>query len=254
MSSTTTTFSDVHPDIVEAQILGRLDGPTLAFASCASSQLHSSSQQDHIWTTTCHSTWPSTSTPLLRHLISTFPCGPRSYFSLSFPLLLPTTTAAGPNFRRRHPLQEQAHINRSPRDRDLDRVVPVLPFQNRPLGHQRRHPHDRMPPRQRRSLCRTGGGDKSELGSDRPGRPEGGEPLKPEGRIGGAPLADRRGSGTVRFDPRRREPERTHVGVGAVRDSGDVRWWIGGGGWDDASKGGEFAGGEHEWNAVDGEG
>ncbi|CAL5419642.1 unnamed protein product [Camellia sinensis] len=163
-------------------------------------------------------------------------------------------SAAGPNFRRRHPLQEEAHINQSPRDRDLDRVVPVLPFQNRPLGHQRRHPHDRMPPRQRRSLCRTGGGDKSELGSDRPGRPEGGEPLKPEGRIGGAPLADRRGSGTVRFDPRRREPEGTHVGVGAVRDSGDVRWWIGGGGWDDAIEGGEFAGGGHGWNAVDGEG
>ncbi|XP_028088502.1 probable F-box protein At2g36090 [Camellia sinensis] len=94
MSSTTTTFSDVHPDIVEAQILGRLDGPTLAFASCVSSQLHSSSQQDHIWTTICHSTWPSTATPLLRHLISTFPGGPRSFFSLSFPFLLPTTTAA----------------------------------------------------------------------------------------------------------------------------------------------------------------
>ncbi|GMP84272.1 hypothetical protein CsSME_00037861 [Camellia sinensis var. sinensis] len=75
-SSTTTTFSDVHPDIVEAHILSRLDGPTLASASCASSQLHSSSQQDHIWTTICHSTWPSTATSLLRHHISTFPGGP----------------------------------------------------------------------------------------------------------------------------------------------------------------------------------
>ncbi|THG22373.1 hypothetical protein TEA_012593 [Camellia sinensis var. sinensis] len=35
---------------------------------------------------------------------------------------------------------------------------------------------------------------------------------------------------------------------------GDVRWWIGGGGWDDAIEGGEFAGGGHGWNAVDGEG
>ncbi|CAL5419641.1 unnamed protein product [Camellia sinensis] len=95
MSSTaTTTFSDVNRDIVEAHILSRLDGPTLASASCASSQVHSSSQQDHIWTTICHSTWPSTATPLLRHLISTFPGGPRSFFSLSFPFLLPTTTAA----------------------------------------------------------------------------------------------------------------------------------------------------------------
>ncbi|GMP84276.1 hypothetical protein CsSME_00037864 [Camellia sinensis var. sinensis] len=95
MSSTaTTTFSDVNRDIVEAHILSRLDGPTLASASCASSQVHSASQQDHIWTTICHSTWPSTATPLLRHLISTFPGGPRSFFSLTFPFLLPTTTAA----------------------------------------------------------------------------------------------------------------------------------------------------------------
>ncbi|THG04150.1 hypothetical protein TEA_015491 [Camellia sinensis var. sinensis] len=93
-ATTTTTFSNVHRDIVEAHILSRLDDPTLASASCASFQVHYSSQQDHIWSTICHSTWPSTATPHLRHLILTFPGGPRSFFSLSFPFLLPTTTAA----------------------------------------------------------------------------------------------------------------------------------------------------------------
>ncbi|XP_052175921.1 probable F-box protein At2g36090 [Diospyros lotus] len=87
-----TLFSDVHGDVVEAHILARLDGPTLAAASCASSQLHSLCSQDHLWAAVCHSTWPSTAaSPRLRHLISAFPGGPRSFFSLSFPLLLPST-------------------------------------------------------------------------------------------------------------------------------------------------------------------
>ncbi|KAF7147868.1 hypothetical protein RHSIM_Rhsim03G0069700 [Rhododendron simsii] len=88
-----TTLSDLHADILTTHILTRLDGPTLAAASCASSQLRSLSTQHHLWATVCHLTWPSTATsPSLRRLVSAFPGGPRSFFSLSFPLLHPTTT------------------------------------------------------------------------------------------------------------------------------------------------------------------
>lgn len=88
-----TTLSDLHKDVLSTHILTRLDGPTLASVGCVSSQLRSISSQHHLWTTICHLTWPSTATsPLLRHLIESFPGGPRAFYSLSFPLLHPTTT------------------------------------------------------------------------------------------------------------------------------------------------------------------
>ncbi|KAH7512201.1 hypothetical protein FEM48_Zijuj12G0065500 [Ziziphus jujuba var. spinosa] len=99
------TFSTVHPDIIQTHILTRLDGPTLASAACTSSQLHALSCQEKLWTDICHSTWPSTTAPRLRHLISTFPDGPRSFFSESFPPLSdlePTTTTTASNTWRYH--------------------------------------------------------------------------------------------------------------------------------------------------------
>ncbi|KAF3441620.1 hypothetical protein FNV43_RR15535 [Rhamnella rubrinervis] len=91
------TFSTVHPDIILTNILTRLDGPTLASAACISSQLHALSCREKLWTDICHSTWPSITTPRLRRVISTFPDGPRSFFSNSFPLLasLEPTSAVG---------------------------------------------------------------------------------------------------------------------------------------------------------------
>ncbi|XP_052173441.1 probable F-box protein At2g36090 [Diospyros lotus] len=87
------TFADVYPDILAAHILTRLDGPTLAATSCASAQLHSLSAQDHhLWAAACLSAWPSTAA--IPRLLSTFPGGPRSFFSLSYPLLLPNPAAA----------------------------------------------------------------------------------------------------------------------------------------------------------------
>ncbi|KAF8397941.1 hypothetical protein HHK36_016867 [Tetracentron sinense] len=93
--STTTVDEDgatrilaVHPDVLETHILTRLDGPTLASASCASSQLHALSTQENLWRNICHSTWPSTDNPRMHQLISTFPDGHRSFFSDSFPLLI----------------------------------------------------------------------------------------------------------------------------------------------------------------------
>ncbi|XP_031266235.1 probable F-box protein At2g36090 [Pistacia vera] len=79
------SLSAVHSDILETHILTRLDGPTLASAACVSSQLSSLTSKQSLWTNICHSTWPSTDTPRIQQLISTFaPHGPRSFFSNSF--------------------------------------------------------------------------------------------------------------------------------------------------------------------------
>lgn len=83
-----TNFSDIHHDILSTHILTRLDGPTLVSASSASSQLQSLSSNHHLWSKICQSTWPSTDSPDIRKIISSFsPDGPRSFFSSSFPLL-----------------------------------------------------------------------------------------------------------------------------------------------------------------------
>lgn len=73
-------------DILRFHILTRLDGPTLASASCASSQFHALSTQGTLWADVCRFTWPSTNEPRLLEAISAFPCGHRSLFSDSYPL------------------------------------------------------------------------------------------------------------------------------------------------------------------------
>lgn len=93
-SSDITTFiqrseaaiSTVHPDIIETHILTRLDGPTLASASCASTDLRALASQENLWADICHSTWPSTTSPRVRHIIANFPNGSRSFFSDALPL------------------------------------------------------------------------------------------------------------------------------------------------------------------------
>ncbi|CAI9762148.1 unnamed protein product [Fraxinus pennsylvanica] len=86
--STITSFSSLQTDIIEAHILPRLDGITLAATSCSSTTLRQVSSQDHLWYKTCHSTWPSTRSPSVCQVISTYPDGgPRKFFSHAFPLL-----------------------------------------------------------------------------------------------------------------------------------------------------------------------
>ncbi|KAI3447435.1 hypothetical protein Pfo_004100 [Paulownia fortunei] len=81
-------FSTLHPDIIESQVLTRLDGPALASAACCSTTLRQRSSQDNLWSNICHSTWPSTTSPRISQVISTFPDGgPRAFFSHAFPLL-----------------------------------------------------------------------------------------------------------------------------------------------------------------------
>ncbi|KAL2900125.1 hypothetical protein RDABS01_025207 [Bienertia sinuspersici] len=71
---------------MRSHILPTLDGCTLAAIGCVTPELHSLSSDQHLWSHICHSTWPSTTSPRVRHLIlSSFPGGPRSFFSLSFP-------------------------------------------------------------------------------------------------------------------------------------------------------------------------
>ncbi|XP_021728602.1 probable F-box protein At2g36090 [Chenopodium quinoa] len=90
-------FSLLPADVIRSHILPSLDGCTLAAVGCATPELRSLSYDEELWSHICHSTWPSTTTPRLRHLISSFPGGgSRSFFSLSFPLF-PSTLSPNPH-------------------------------------------------------------------------------------------------------------------------------------------------------------
>ncbi|XVE59617.1 hypothetical protein DITRI_Ditri05aG0060400 [Diplodiscus trichospermus] len=79
------TITTLHPEIVRAHILTRLDGPDLASTACVSSHLRSLCIDQYLWHDICCSTWPSVNQPRLKQVISTFPSGHRSFFSDSFP-------------------------------------------------------------------------------------------------------------------------------------------------------------------------
>ncbi|CDY43750.1 BnaAnng07650D [Brassica napus] len=59
-STVTNLISTVHHHIIESHILTRLDGPTLASVSCASSHLHELASNEILWSKLRRSTWPST--------------------------------------------------------------------------------------------------------------------------------------------------------------------------------------------------
>jgi hypothetical protein len=80
-------ISTLHSDIIQTHILTHLDGLSLASASCASSHLYSLATDEKLWRDLSSSTWPSINDPRVRHVISTFPFGHRSFFSDSVPLL-----------------------------------------------------------------------------------------------------------------------------------------------------------------------
>ncbi|XP_038685703.1 F-box protein At2g27310-like [Tripterygium wilfordii] len=86
-TSTTTTLSTLNPDIIRAEILTRLDGPSLAAIACASSQFLALCTDDKLWREICSATWSSIDHPHVHQVISTFTGGHRSFFSDSFPLL-----------------------------------------------------------------------------------------------------------------------------------------------------------------------
>ncbi|CAH9148091.1 unnamed protein product [Cuscuta epithymum] len=82
-----TPITAVPPEIIETHILTRLDGPTLASAGCAFSQLRTLCSEENLWRRICDSSWPSTTNPIVRDAISALPSGHRSLFSDSFPTI-----------------------------------------------------------------------------------------------------------------------------------------------------------------------
>ncbi|KAL3518586.1 hypothetical protein ACH5RR_021175 [Cinchona calisaya] len=82
-----TAITAVHPDIIQTHILTRLDGPTLASTSCASSHLHTLCTEENLWKKICNSNWPSTAHAGVQDAVSRFPSGHRSFYSDSFPAL-----------------------------------------------------------------------------------------------------------------------------------------------------------------------
>ena len=128
-----TAISDVHQDVIKTHILTRLDGATLASASCASSHLHALSIEEQLWWEICSSTWPSIDDPRVRHVISSFPGGYRSFFSDSF-LLLHHRSPPKQHHHNRLFLAEiisavdvhykgESHFLEGPRERDQIRLV-----------------------------------------------------------------------------------------------------------------------------------
>ncbi|XP_020233873.1 probable F-box protein At2g36090 [Cajanus cajan] len=74
-------ISAVHPDVIQTHILTRLHGPALACVASTCSELNALSAHEPLWAEICRATWPSTSAPRVRHVISTFPRGSRSFVS-----------------------------------------------------------------------------------------------------------------------------------------------------------------------------
>nr|GMD73828.1 F-box protein At2g27310 [Ipomoea batatas] len=68
-----TAITAVHPEIIQTHILKRLDGATLAAARSAGSLLRELCSEENLWREICNSAWPSTTDPIVRHVISGFP-------------------------------------------------------------------------------------------------------------------------------------------------------------------------------------
>ncbi|KAL9228602.1 hypothetical protein vseg_004161 [Gypsophila vaccaria] len=83
------TISTVHRDIVECNILRRLDGLSITSLGCTSSYFNTISSEDSLWRQICTSTWPSVNHQRVQRLISNAPDGHRRLFSDCFPSLTP---------------------------------------------------------------------------------------------------------------------------------------------------------------------
>ncbi|KAL0897517.1 hypothetical protein Bca101_081478 [Brassica carinata] len=79
------SFSTLHPDIIQTQILTRLDGPTLTSTASTSSYLRTLCSEQKLWQELSIATWPSTNDPRVVKAISSFPSGYRSFFADSYP-------------------------------------------------------------------------------------------------------------------------------------------------------------------------
>ncbi|CAJ2660214.1 unnamed protein product [Trifolium pratense] len=97
MESTNSPITTIHPDIIQSQILTRLDGTTLTSAASTTSHLHNLCTQNHLWQKITTTTWPSLNDTLTKSLISTFPNSHRSIFSDSFPSIHYSSASTPPD-------------------------------------------------------------------------------------------------------------------------------------------------------------
>lgn len=79
------SISTLHPDIIETQILTRLDGLALASTASTSSYLQTLCNQQKLWREISTTTWPSVNDSRVVQAISSFPSGYRSFFADSYP-------------------------------------------------------------------------------------------------------------------------------------------------------------------------
>lgn len=70
-----------------ANILSRVDGPTLTTASCSCSDLRRVAQEERLWEDLAHATWPSTQEKIAHNLISSLG-GFQKFYADSYPLLV----------------------------------------------------------------------------------------------------------------------------------------------------------------------
>ncbi|XP_028784908.1 F-box protein At2g27310-like [Neltuma alba] len=82
----------LHPDIIQTHVLTRLDGSALAAAATTCSQPCALASEEDLWANLCHSMWPATRSPRIRHVIRSFPHGFRSFFSDCSTIPRPLTT------------------------------------------------------------------------------------------------------------------------------------------------------------------
>ncbi|KAK9070012.1 hypothetical protein SSX86_010411 [Deinandra increscens subsp. villosa] len=93
------TLADIHPDIIQTQILPLLDGRSLSSTAAASPRLQTLCSDDTLWSQIATSTWPSIAHPRVQEVISTFPAGHRSFFEDSFPALIADLSRRNPGGR-----------------------------------------------------------------------------------------------------------------------------------------------------------
>ncbi|XP_010510786.1 PREDICTED: F-box protein At2g27310-like [Camelina sativa] len=85
MASVDDSITTLHSDIIQTQILTRLDGPTLASTASTSSYLQTLCTEQKLWQELSTATWPSIKDPRVVQAISSFPSGYRSFFADSYP-------------------------------------------------------------------------------------------------------------------------------------------------------------------------
>ncbi|GLJ55207.1 hypothetical protein SUGI_1184620 [Cryptomeria japonica] len=90
-----------------SDILGRVDGRTLANAGCVSSEFWSVARQERIWEEACCSMWPSVEDTDVKKLISSSLGGFRNFYASCFPFVVYGSTLSDSNCRELEKLSDR---------------------------------------------------------------------------------------------------------------------------------------------------